>query len=382
MKRILYLTPGCFDKGGISRYGRYEITAYRELLGDVGVRVLSVLGPDESAFEESFSVSWHGRTNDVRSKVGFVLRAVSLALRWRPDVIHVAHLHYAGLARALARACGCSSVVNVYGLEVWTDPPRAALWGLKGVDVVVSDCHFTAGYIRDSNLRTKPIKVIWDCVDTTRFSPGAPDPAVYKKYGIPQKGDGVNVLTLGRMTKDARHKGFERLLEAFTRVAAKASSLRLIYAGRGDLRVDLEAIADRNGLSNRVHFTGAIDENDLADVYRTAHFFALVSDRGHGRGEGIPLTPLEAAACGLPIIVGNQDGSQEAVDDGNNGFIVNPDDVQMLADKLLELAGDAKTRELMSTAAVAKVLRDFEYSKFRKDHEVLLNELRTVRADA
>ena len=59
MTRILYLTPGCFDKGGISRYGRYQIEALREVIGAENVRVLSLLGPDGDEFETDFDVAWH-----------------------------------------------------------------------------------------------------------------------------------------------------------------------------------------------------------------------------------------------------------------------------------------------------------------------------------
>lgn len=375
MTRLLYLTPGCFDKGGISRYSRYEISAYRELLGESNVRVLSLLGPDESSFEEAFEVDWHGRGRDAISKAGFVGRAVAAALTWRPDVIHVAHLHYSHLALALGRLCRSYSVVNVYGLEVWTDPRRANLWGLRGVDLAVSDCHFTADYLRHEKLREKSVMVVWDCVDTSRFTPGAAKSDVFDTYDIPRRDDGVNLLTLGRMTRDDRHKGFERLLEAFALVASRVPRLRLIYAGRGDLRDELRRRADDLGVSGRVYFTGSVDERDLPEIYRAAHFFALVSDRGPGRGEGIPLTPLEAAACGLPIIVGNHDGSQEAVEEGINGFVVDPHNIELLAQRILELATREETRTRMAKAGVEKVLRDFDYSRFRSKHEELLREL-------
>ncbi|HEY1942337.1 MAG TPA: hypothetical protein VGH40_09465, partial [Roseiarcus sp.] len=58
--RILYLTPGCYDKGGISRYCRYQIQALRENHGAERVTVLSLLGPDQNGFEEPFAVSWRG----------------------------------------------------------------------------------------------------------------------------------------------------------------------------------------------------------------------------------------------------------------------------------------------------------------------------------
>ena len=73
--RLLYLTPGCFDKGGISRYNRYQITALRELLGEGNVYAYSFLGPDDAGFETPFSVTFHGNGANIPSK-SFMLRAL------------------------------------------------------------------------------------------------------------------------------------------------------------------------------------------------------------------------------------------------------------------------------------------------------------------
>ena len=81
-----------------------------------------------------------------------------------------------------------------------------------------------------------------------------------------------------------------------------------------------------------------IHNNDLPKFYNSAFVFSLVSDRGIGRGEGIPLTPLEAMSCGTPIIVGNHDGSQEAIFPKiTNGFLINPFDLQAHEKNILEL---------------------------------------------
>ncbi len=60
--RVLYLTPGCFDKGGVSRYSRYQIRCLRDWLGDDNVRVLSLMGPDEHSLETPMDVWWHGKS--------------------------------------------------------------------------------------------------------------------------------------------------------------------------------------------------------------------------------------------------------------------------------------------------------------------------------
>lgn len=370
---ILYLTPGCFDKGGISRYSRYQISALRELVGDEAVRVYSVRRPAEDDFETPFSVWWSAGGHDPErgashtQKLALVMRVAADALRRRPRAIVSAHVNLAGLAVALARTFRAKAVLNVYGLEVWSGLRRDAAWGLRASDLVIADCHFTARYVREERLRRAdaPTQVLWDCVDTQRFRPAAPAPEVVRRYGIPDPERHVTVLTLGRMVPSAAHKGYDRLLAAFRRAAVSAPALRLAYAGKGELVEELRRQAAAAGVADRVVFTGMVHEDHLPDVYRACHVFSLVSDRGHLRGEGIPLAPLEAAACGKPTLVGNQDGSREAAVDAVTGFVLDPFDVAAHAERLRLLAESPGLRARMGTAARSRVLEHHDYRVFR-----------------
>lgn len=370
--KLLYLTPGCFDKGGISRYCRYQITALRALLGYSNVHVYSLLGPTPESIEEPFEVDWFAAGIAPSQKLRYLSKVTSAVALRRPDVILSAHVRLSGVARALAMVSGAKTVLNVYGVEVWSGFRSDSYWGLKTADHVISDCHFTARYVEAERLRAPDSTVVvWDCVDTSKFSPGTPDADVLMEYGIPDPSTGCNLLTLGRMSRDAGHKGYERLLEAFAAAASRAPGLRLIYAGRGDLVETLRRRAAALGLADRVFFTGAIHEDDLVHIYRSAHMFSLVSDRGFGRGEGIPLTPLEAAACGCPILVGNQDGSQEAVVEGENGYILDPWNAELHVARILELAEDVALRRRLAEAAVRRISEQFSYPGFLAKHRDL-----------
>jgi len=371
--KILYLTPGCFDKGGISRYTRYQIQALRSIFGSDRVRALSLLGPDGESLEGDFEVDFHAAGNGARDKAALLREAVAIAVRERPAVIHAAHVNLSGVVVALAAAVRARPVLNVYGLEVWSGLRHDAALGLRLVRHVISDCHFTARYVREHGTgRGAQVGVIWDCVDVEKLTPGAPRPEVLRRYGIPDPTTGFNLLTLGRLSQDAAHKGYDRLLEVFARAAATVPELRLVYAGRGNLVGPLRARAAEMGLEGRVHFTGAIHEDDLCDVYRSAHAFSLVSDRGRLRGEGLPLTPLEAAACGVPILVGNQDGSQEAVTGGErNGFVVDPFDLDAHARRVIELSRRPAERAAMGVAARERTVRELSYERFVAEHRAL-----------
>jgi phosphatidyl-myo-inositol dimannoside synthase len=177
------------------------------------------------------------------------------------------------------------------------------------------------------------------------------------------------------MTKADEYKGYGRLLEAFSMIATELPELRLIYAGRGDLIHVLRDRVNALGLANRVCFTGSVHEADLPDVYRCAHLFALITDRGNGRGEGIPVTPLEAAACGVPILVGNQDGSTEAVVEGQNGHVLDSLDIKAHAAVIRTLAKSPDLRSRMGAAASHRIRAEFSYPNFREKHRAILESI-------
>lgn len=213
---------------------------------------------------------------------------------------------------------------------------------------------------------------ICNCVDLNRFMPAPSSRTVFAQYGIANAAKHFIVMSLGRLAGAAAHKDFDRLIGVVVGLAHRFPALRLVTAGRGDDRERLETLAAKRGISGLVTFTGAVHEDDLADVYRAAHVFSLVSDRGHGRGEGIPLAPLEAMGCGLPIIVGDEDGSREAVVDGRNGLVVTPRDPEAHANALCRLIESEQARTLVATGAVQVARERYSYSSFVQKHRKLL----------
>lgn len=375
--KILYLSPGVFDKGGISRYNRYQISALREICGESNVKVLSLYGPDKESFEEEFKVTWHGTGFNTRSKILYLLKVMLNIILWKPSLVFVGHVNFSGFSKTLAKVVGSKVVLNVYGLEVWSGLSLFADWGLRNADYVISDCHFTAKYIEEEKYRKKEsTKVIWDCVDLEKFKPlEKPDEIFLCKYGLPPTGEHFIILTLGRIAKEASHKGYHRLLEVFKKVVEVVPHARLIFAGKGSMVEELKSIAIANDLEENVVFTGMVHEDDMAKLYSYADVFSLVSDRGKGRGEGIPLTPLEAMACGTPIIVGNQDGSQEAVFDQQNGYVIDPFDLESHAAILITLSGNKKELLRLSKGAVHIANSAFSYQIFKKKHVDFLEKI-------
>jgi phosphatidyl-myo-inositol dimannoside synthase len=374
--KILYLTPGCFDKGGISRYNRYQITACRELFGAGNVRVISLLGPAPDDFEDEFPVTWHGSGTGKISKVSMIRQVFMQALAWKPDIIMAAHVNLSGLACLAGNISRAKTVMNAYGLEVWSPMRRDAAWGLRKTNYIIADCHNTASFlVQHKKYRKENISVIWDCIDNSKFYP-IPILSSEKldKYGIPDPQKYFIILTLGRLSlPDALYKGYDRLIKIFSKISEKYDNARLVIAGRGNYVSELKKMAADLKLEDRICFTGSIEENDMATIYNCCSVFSLVTESGEGKGEGIPLTPLEAIACGKPIIVGNQDGSAEAVIEGN-GYVVDPDDFEQQAGLIMGLMDDPILLKTFSDNAFRVSVKFFSYQEFTMKHLNFFNQ--------
>ena len=266
-------------------------------------------------------------------------------------------------------------VANVYGRELWSRGQWAYRRLLRGADAVVSDCHFSGDFVVDGyGIKPERVHVIWDCVDLSRFNPQPRRTDLLEQFGIPSGPGFRYVLTLGRMEAVTRYKGYDRLLDALATFKENPNVIG-IFAGDGGDRGRLQRRAREMGLERKVFFLGSVPEAMLPDVYNLGDMFSLVSERGHGKGEGVPLTPLEAAACGKPIVVGNEDGSREAVIDGENGRVISPRDPAAMRDAIAAILLDDENRRRMGLVARARIEAEFSYEGFRNKTGRLLDDL-------
>lgn len=148
---------------------------------------------------------------------------------------------------------------------------------------------------------------------------------------------------IGRCIAVARlipQKGVSTLLRAWRGVIDRAPesgiARELIIVGDGPLRARLERSIHDLELSDCARIIGALPRAGVIDQLQQASVFALpVRTRWAGLNpEGLGLASLEAAACGLPIIVGDSGGAPETVADGDTGFVVPSRDHRQLADRL------------------------------------------------
>jgi glycosyltransferase involved in cell wall biosynthesis len=189
------------------------------------------------------------------------------------------------------------------------------------------------------------VHVIHEAADRRRFNPeicGKPSEVIRQKYGIPK-----HPFLLALSTIEPR-KNLVSAIKAFLRMTRERPGLPLnfVVAGKmGWLNETVRHIADTQ--TDRLIFSGFIDDSDLAGLYAEAVALVYVS-----YCEGFGLPPLEAMCCGTPVIYGNNSAMIEVVDDGGVG--VDPFDIEDIKEKYLALATNPQLRESLSKKAVAR----------------------------
>ena len=126
-----------------------------------------------------------------------------------------------------------------------------------------------------------------------------------------------------------------------------AGGVRFLLVGDGELRADVERAIQKEGLSEHVELAGW--RRDVPDLLRGMDLLLHTS-----LWEGLPRVFPEAMATGLPIVATRVDGAPEAVEEGVNGYLLPPGDVEGLARRTLELIRDAGLRRRMGAAAIAR----------------------------
>jgi phosphatidylinositol alpha-1,6-mannosyltransferase len=137
------------------------------------------------------------------------------------------------------------------------------------------------------------------------------------------------VLFVGRLE---RQKDIATLLRATAIVAERLPDVLLLVAGDGSERTRLERLAARLGVTRSVAFVGHVDHDELPGYYGACDVFAITS-----LYEGTCMALVEAAAAGRPVVATDFAGAEDAILDGESGFVVPIGDQLAVAERILYL---------------------------------------------
>lgn len=216
------------------------------------------------------------------------------------------------------------------------------------VDEVLVPSKYIARLLHKRGLRSRKLLILDRWVDVVRFHPGKRQPGYYAAHhGLAGEAALVKFVYVGRV---AVEKNLLLVAQAYRRLRATHADCHLIIVGDGPYRARLEA--ELAGVP--VTFTGVLEGEQLpaAIASADAKLFPSTTDTWGN-------APLEAQACGLPVVVSETGGPVELMEDGVTGLVVNGRDVESLHAAMLALM-DPATRERMGRQA----------RQFIEDHRV------------
>jgi len=287
---------------------------------------------------------------------GALIELVAEMRRTRPDVVVTRGFSAETLGRVAAVLVGVPHTV------VWTHNSFGL--GTRGywrplIDRLLD--HRTSGYygvahaqvpylVGELGYPADKITIIHNGVDLARFPV---DAATTRDAGLAATlGIGADDPVVGALAVLRPEKDHATLLRAARIVIDEIPLTRVLVVGDGPVRPELESLADRLDMTDRVVFTGA--RHDVAPLLRLMDVVTLTST-----SECFPMAVLEAMASGRPVISTCVGGVPEVVDEGTTGHLVPVGDPVALAARLIPLLRDRKRSRAMGEAARARVAADF-----------------------
>src|SRR5438552_12525933 len=318
----------------------------------VEVRILSLRQPREQLRHKFVTEA------GLEERVVYDPKEFRGALReFQPEVLHA---HFAteptAAARELAAELRVPFTFPAHGYDIYRKPPADFADRAAAAAAVITVSEANARYIvKTFSVPTAQIHVIPCGVNAERFSPQG------------ERLEPPHVVCVARL-RPVKNLGL--LLEGCAALQSRGAEFRCVLVGDGSCRDELEAMRARLGLARVVEFAGAAEQAEVLAWWQRATVAVLTSE-----SEGMPVSLMEAAACGVPAVAVAVGRIPELIDDGVTGFLTPPGDAGKLAAALERLLCDP---DLVARLGVAARQRAQEHFSLARQVDCLVALWRTL----
>ncbi len=275
--------------------------------------------------------------------------------RIKPDLIHAGPIQRVAYLAALI---GFHPLLTMsWGYDLLEDAHRDKTWDeitryvVKNSDWFTSDCQTTKKIALKYGIPESKTTVFPWGVDLGLFNP---DGRSFKRREIGYEGD---LLIVHTRSWEPRY-GVDIALEAFWRALKTESNIHLFLLGGGSQEEKIRQFVSDKDLSDRVHFCGYKQNEELVGFYQAADVYLSAS---HIDGSSVAL--LESMACGCPALVSDISANLEWITDKVQGWVFNDGDPENLAEKIIHISRNRNEVLLCGRNARAKAEADADWSK-------------------
>ncbi|MGD0406578.1 MAG: glycosyltransferase family 4 protein [Candidatus Bathyarchaeia archaeon] len=231
---------------------------------------------------------------------------------------------------------------------------------LERANKIIAVSHFTKRELLEYyKVPEEKIRVIHNGVDVNKFKPAQDKRKVKEELGF--NPDDLTILSVGRLYA---RKGLFTLIESMPAIVKRFKNAKFIISGKGqsDEMRKLLAHAEKIGVKGSIIFTGYYPDKKLPKLYQAADVFAFSTFYEHH-----PFAVLEALSTGLPVVTTSVGGIPETIENGKNGFLVEPFNPKQFADRILYLLEHPAEAAEMGLLARQTILERFDWRIVVKD---------------
>jgi phosphatidylinositol alpha-1,6-mannosyltransferase len=235
---------------------------------------------------------------------------------------------------------------------------------LRNATAVITISRYTTEQALRRGARPGHVVVIAPGVDSARYRPDLDGTAIRARHHL---GERPVLVTVGRLAPTAQYKGHDTVIKALPAIRRHVGEVAYLVVGTGPDQPRLEALATQVGVSAHVVFAGYVSDAELPSYFAAGDVFVMpnrVDPLGKGEAtEGFGMVFLEAAACGLPVIAGNNGGARDAVVHEQTGLLLDVPDAAHVAEAAGCLLTDRPLARRLGAQGRERVLREFTWDR-------------------
>jgi len=300
-----------------------------------------------------------------------IARVVAVIRRTGARILHTHGYRSDVIGLTAARICRIRTIATIHG---WTPVTgrlrlyeRADLFALRFFDRIIAVSETIHQGLLETGIRPDRVLTINNASPPRDVADTAGDSAFYRNRARQEFGLAADDFVIGIIGRLSEEKGVRYFLDALSLLKSSGLRARGLIVGDGPDDVLLRGYAESLGLRESALFAGF--RRDMAPVYAAVDCIALPS-----LTEGIPMVVLEAFAHDRPVVATRVGGVPEIITDGRDGFLVDPRRPDLMAEKIMRVAGDRALRAELTARG-----RDTLATRF--DPEIWARKIEAVYRD-
>ncbi|OCR00220.1 glycosyl transferase group 1 [Oscillatoriales cyanobacterium USR001] len=323
-------------EGGIQSYIQDILNAYEKLATKTNsipkAQILLLRDtPTPPNLEHSKALKFYYlKTNPASlGRIKFTIKLIHLLIQEKPKMVFCGHIKLAPLIQTICKFLAIPYTVITYGKEIWNPLTEREKKALREADRIWTISRYTRDRAcKINHLDPQKFEILPCTVNGNIFTPGPKPQSLIERYNL---SNAKVLMTVARLWSGDIYKGVDVTIRALPLIAQVFPNVKYLVIGRGDDRTRLAKLAEDLGVEDRVIFAGFVAKEELVEHYRVADGYVMPSQEGFG------IVYLEAIACGLPVVAGDDDGSADPLQDGMLGWQVPYRDAVAVAAACVEM---------------------------------------------